>query len=66
VVSTTPWPLHLRKTEPVLIVQEAVWASGFFWVAPNNLAPPAFEPKTIQHAVSQYAGRAIPATFEHE
>jgi hypothetical protein len=63
-VSTTRWQLYLQETGPLLIVQEAGWASG--WVGPKFLPPPAFEPQTIQPAVSHYADRAIPATFEHE
>jgi hypothetical protein len=38
-VSTTPWPLHLQETDPVLIVTEEGWASELVWVAQNNLAP---------------------------
>jgi len=30
------------------------------------LPPPAFEPQTIQPAVSHYADNAIMAPFEHE
>ena len=65
-VSVTPWPLYLQETNPVLILQEAGWASGLFWVAPNILPPPAFEHKSTQPIVSDYADLAILATFEQE
>jgi hypothetical protein len=38
--STTPWPLDLRETDPVFIVQEAGWAPGLVWTGAENTAPP--------------------------
>jgi hypothetical protein len=53
VVSTTPRPLYPRE-DPVPIVQEAGWAPGPFWTCAKNLAPPGFDPRTVQTVVSRY------------
>ena len=37
---------------PVHIVQEARWAPGSVWTGAENLAPPVFDPRTVQ-AVAQ-------------
>jgi len=65
-VSVTHWSLHLQESDPVIVVQGGGWASEFFLVAPNNLAPAAFEPQIIQPVVSHYADRAILAPSKHE
>ena len=65
-VSVTPWPFRLQETNPVLILQEAGWASGLVWVAPKILPPPAFEHKSTQPIVSDYDDLTIRATFEQE
>ena len=38
--------------DPVRIVQEAGWAPGPVWTA-ENLAPPGFDPPTVQPVVSR-------------
>ena len=38
-VNTTLRPLYPRARYPVLIVQEAPWASGSVWTVAENLAP---------------------------
>ena len=39
--------------DPVPIVQEAGWALGPVWTV-ENLAPPGFDPRTVQPIVSRY------------
>ena len=34
--------------DPVPIVQEAGWAPGPVWTGADNLAPPGFDPRTVQ------------------
>ena len=36
---------------PVTIVQEAGWAPGPVWTGAENLAPPGFDPRTVQPAI---------------
>jgi len=55
VVKTTPWPLYSRERDPVPIVQEAVWIPGLVWTGADNLAPPGFDPYTVQPVVSRYS-----------
>ena len=40
--------------DPVPIVQEAGWASGPVWTGAENLAPPGFDPRTVQPVGSRY------------
>jgi hypothetical protein len=40
--------------DPVLIVQEAGWASGPVWSCAKNFAPPGFDPRTVQPVASHY------------
>ena len=40
--------------DPVPIVQEAGWAPGPVWTGAKNLAPPGFDPRTIQPVASRY------------
>ena len=47
-----PAVLYPRK-DPVPIVQEAGWAAGQVWKA-ENLAPPGFDPRTVQPVVSRH------------
>jgi len=47
-----PYP----RERPVPIVQEAGWASGPVWTGTKNLAPPGFDPRTIQPIGSRYTG----------
>jgi len=53
VVSSTPRPLFTPGKDPVPIVQEAGWASGPVWTGAENLAPPTFDPRTVQPVVSR-------------
>jgi hypothetical protein len=53
VVNSTPQPLFTPGKDPVPIVQEAGWAPGPVWTA-ENLAPPGFDPRTVQPVVSRY------------
>jgi hypothetical protein len=47
--------------DPVPIVQEAGWASGPVWTVAENLAPPEFDPRTVQPVASRYTDWATPA-----
>ena len=40
--------------DPVPLVQEAGWARGPVWTGAENLAPPAFDPRTVQSVASRY------------
>ena len=40
--------------EPAPIVQEAGWAPGSVWTGAVNLAPPGFDPWTVQNVASRY------------
>ena len=40
--------------DPVPIVQEAEWAPGPVWTGAENLAPPGFDPRTVQPVASRY------------
>jgi hypothetical protein len=40
--------------DPIPIVQEAGWAPGPVWMCVKNLAPPGFDPQTIQAVASRY------------
>ena len=53
VVSSTPRPYFTLGRDPVRIVQEAGWAPGPVWTA-EILAPPGFDPRTVQSVVSRY------------
>jgi len=44
--------------DPVPIVQEAGWASGPVWTGAENLAPPGFDPRTVQPVGSRYTDYA--------
>jgi hypothetical protein len=49
--------------DPVLIVQEAGWASEPVWIGAENLTPPPrpeFDPRTFQPVTSRYTDYAIP------
>ena len=47
---------------PVPIVQEAGWASGPVWTGAENLAPPGFDPRTVQPVGSRYTDYATRPT----
>jgi hypothetical protein len=40
--------------DPVPIVQEAGWALGPVWKGAATLAPPGFDPRTVQPVASRY------------
>jgi len=46
-VKTTPHRFALGIGPP-LIVQETGWTPGVAWMCAENLAPPGFEPRTVQ------------------
>jgi hypothetical protein len=50
-----------QKKNPVPIVQEAGWASAAIWMGAENLAPPGFDPQTVQPVASRYTNYATPA-----
>jgi hypothetical protein len=63
-VSVTCRPLFTAGKDPVPIVQEAGWAPGLVWTGAENLAPPGFDPWTVQTVASRYTDYATrPATF---
>jgi hypothetical protein len=49
-----PWPLSTPGKDPVPIVQEAGWAPGPVRTGAENLAPPGFDPRTVQPIPSCY------------
>jgi hypothetical protein len=53
VIATTR-PLFTPGKDPVPIVQEAAWAPGPVWTGAENLAPPRFDPRTVQPVASRY------------
>jgi hypothetical protein len=56
--SVTPRPLFTPGKDPVAIVQEAGWAPGPVWTGAENLAPPGFDPRTVQPVASRYTDYA--------
>ena len=40
--------------DPVHIVQEAGWAPRPVWTGAANLAPPGFDPRTVQNLAGRY------------
>jgi hypothetical protein len=48
------WPLSTPGKDPVPTVQEAGWAPGPAWTGAENLAPPGFDPRTVQPVASRY------------
>jgi len=53
-VSVTPRQHITPGKDPVPIVLEAGWASGPVWTGAENLAPPGFDPRTVQPVGSRY------------
>ena len=45
--------------DPVPIVQEAGWAPEPVWIGAENLAPPGFDPRTVQPVASPYTDYTI-------
>jgi hypothetical protein len=61
VASPTLRPLYPQERHSVPIVQEVGWAPGPSWTAAENLAPPGFDPRTVQPVASHYTDYDIPA-----
>ena len=53
VVNATPRPLYPRERDPVLIVQEAVWAAGPVWTVRKISPTPGFDLRTVQPVASR-------------
>ena len=50
------------EKNPVPIVQKAGWAPGPVWRDAENLAPPEFDPRTVQPVASRYTDYATRPT----
>ena len=61
-ISVTPRPLFIPGKDPVPIVQEAGWAPGPVWTGAENLAPPGFDPRTVQPVAIRYTDSATRPT----
>ena len=61
-VSVTPRPLFTPGRDPVPIAQEAGRAPGPVWTGAENLAPPGFDPRTVQPVASRYTDYATRPT----
>jgi hypothetical protein len=48
--------------DPVPHVQDVVWAPRPVWTGAENLAPPGFDPGTVQPVASRYTDLAIPVS----
>jgi hypothetical protein len=48
---------------PVPIVQEAGWTPGSVWTCVKNLAPPRFDPRTVQPVARRYTDWATRSTI---
>ena len=53
-VSVTLRPLFTPAKDPVPILKEARWAPGPVWTSAEKLAPPGFDPRTVQPVASRY------------
>ena len=62
-VSVTPRQHLTPGKDPVPIVQEAGWASGPVWTGAENIAPPGFDPRTVQPVGSRYTDYATRPTY---
>jgi hypothetical protein len=59
-----PRPLSTPGKDPVPIVQEVGWAPGPVWTGAENLAPPGFDPRTVQPVASSYTDCATRPGYE--
>jgi hypothetical protein len=59
VVKATLRPLYPWERDPVPIVLEAGSAPGPVWMGAENLAPPGFDPRTVQPVASRYTDYAL-------
>ena len=50
-----PAALYPRE-DPVPTVKEVGWAPEPVWTGAENLAPPGFDPRTVQPVASRYTG----------
>jgi len=57
-----PRPHLTPRKDLVPIVQEAGWASEPVWTGAENLAPPEFDPRTVQPVGSRYTAYATRPT----
>ena len=53
-----PAALYPPGENPVPVVQEAGWAPGPVWTGVGNLAPPGFDPRTVQPVAKRYTDYA--------
>jgi hypothetical protein len=53
-INTRPRPLYPQQGDPVPPVQEAGWISRPVQAGAENLAPPAFDPRTVQPVARRY------------
>ena len=60
VVNTTSRPLYPRERDLVPIAQEAGWDPGPVLTGAENLAPPVFDPQTVQPVGGSYIDYTIP------
>jgi hypothetical protein len=54
VFNATLRPFYPRERDPVPIVYEDKWVPGPVWTSVENLAPPGFDPRTIQPVANRY------------
>ena len=64
-VSVMPWPLFIPGKDLVPIVQEPGWALRPVWTGAENLAPPGFDPRTVQPLASRYTDYATRPTIKY-
>ena len=62
-VSVMYRPLFTPGKDPVPIVQEAGSPPGPVWTGAENLAPPGFDPRTVQPVASRYIDYATRTTL---
>jgi len=63
VVSVTSQPPFTLGKDPVPIAQETGWAPAPVSTNAENLAPPGFDPRTVQPVASRYTDNAIGLKF---
>jgi len=64
-VSATPRPLFIPGKDSVPILQEPGWVPGPVWTGAENLAPPGFDPRTVQPIASRYTDYATRPTTNY-
>ena len=63
-VSVILRPFFTPGKDPVPIVQEAGWTPGPVWTGAENLAPPGFDPRTVQPVARRYTDGATRHTYQ--